>query len=237
MNVFGYIRVSGKGQIDGDGPERQAEKIESFCKAQGLDKWKFYHEEGVSGTVEAMARPSFSQMLSDIENCIPLQGCSNIKVEAIVVERLDRLARDLMVSEFLLAECRKRGIKVYAADQGQLIDMASNEGDPSRILIRQILAALAQWERAMLVAKLDTARARIRAKTGKCEGAKRYGELEGEQRVLTLAKNLYEQKVCPAHIAMFLNDGGFKTRFGKPWSRHTVQNILGTTREEYNARQ
>jgi len=36
---------------------------------------------------------------------------------------MDRLARCLMTQEFLLAECRKRGLKVYSADQGQLIDM------------------------------------------------------------------------------------------------------------------
>jgi len=52
-----------------------------------------------------------------------------------------------MTQEFLLAECRKRGLKVYSADQGQLIDMAENGGDPTRVLIRQILGALAQWEK------------------------------------------------------------------------------------------
>src|SRR5204863_235004 len=105
-----------------------------------------------------------------------------------VVERLDRLARDLMVSEFLLKELRIRGIKVFATDQGALIDMANNEGDPTRKLIRQIIAALSEWEKSQLVLKLRVARERKRKQTGRCEGPLPYGSITAERIILDTIK-------------------------------------------------
>jgi len=61
--------------------------------------------------------------------------------------------------------------------------------DPSRVLIRQILGAFAQYERAMIVQKLRGARRRIRAKVGRCEGRKPYGTRPGEAEVIEHMKN------------------------------------------------
>lgn len=229
--VFSYLRVSGSGQVDGDGPERQRETIARFCKSYNLKPAGEFFDRAVSGTVEAMARPQFSELLDYVDS----RASSNAPISALVVERMDRLARDLMVSEFLLAECRKRNLKVYSADQGVLIDMASDGGDPTRVLIRQILGALAQWEKTMLVTKLRAARARKREATGRCEGKKRFGFRPGEQEIINVAHNFravldeFNQPMEYNVIAGYLNDAGFRTRHGKKWDRFRVSHLIETT--------
>lgn len=215
MNAYGYVRVSGKGQVEGDGEHRQLDAIKVFCKANSLSFAYHAFEAGVSGTVEGMDRPGFSELLESI----PEGAC-------IVVERMDRLARDLMVQEFLLKECRERGIAVYAADQGALVDMASDGGDPTRKLIRQVLGALAEWEKSALVLKLRKARQRIRAEKGFCEGARPYGETAEEQRIIELIRTLQAQGMGKKSVAKFLNTGGFTTRKGKPWDKWSVMTAL-----------
>ena len=218
MNVTPYLRVSGQGQVEGDGFTRQLETIFDFCKLHGLQMNNGIREAGVSGTVEAMDRPAFSNLMEDISSGKAVAG-------AIVVERMDRLARDLMVQEFLLAECRKRGIKVFSADQGGLTDMASNEGDPTRVLIRQVLGALAQWEKAVLVAKMAAARNRIKATGEQCEGNKPFGYYPGEMTRAKLIVQLVESGISYHGVARMLAEEGFTTRRGKPFSVAGVSDI------------
>jgi DNA invertase Pin-like site-specific DNA recombinase len=230
--VVSYIRVSGRGQIDGDGPERQRDAIAKFCKAHGLATMhglSEFFDKAVSGKVDGMDRPEFVRMLEQIEE-------TNLpRVSAIVVECMDRLARDLMVSELLLAECRQRSIKVYAADQGALIDMTGEGADPTRVLIRQILGALAQWDKSMLVSKLKAARDRKKATTGRCEGKKPFGTRPGEAAIINLAhqfRSVLDENNQPMEyvvIAKHFNESGFRTRHGKPWTKYSVRHIVDTT--------
>jgi hypothetical protein len=46
--------------------------------------------------------------------------------------------------------------------------------DPTRILVRQMMGAVAQYEKSQIVLKLRGARMRKRAKEGRCEGRKPY---------------------------------------------------------------
>ena len=62
--AFAYLRVSGKGQVDGDGFPRQLAAIQAYAKANGLTLAKVYREEGVSGTKELENRASASAVAS-----------------------------------------------------------------------------------------------------------------------------------------------------------------------------
>jgi DNA invertase Pin-like site-specific DNA recombinase len=223
MNVISYIRVSGRGQLDGDGPERQREAVRNFCVAKGLHCTDEFFEEAVSGTVEGVNRPKFSRMLDFIDRDLPIKT-----TQAIVVERMDRLARDLMVSEVLLAEMRKRGIQVFSADQGELIDMAADgaDVDPTRVLIRQIMGALSQWEKTNLVRKLRAAKNRKKAQGIHCEGTARYGATPQEKTIKHLMTQLHSAGLSWAVIAVHLNQNGWKTRLGRDWNRETVRFIV-----------
>jgi DNA invertase Pin-like site-specific DNA recombinase len=219
MKVVSYIRVSGKGQVDKDGPERQRADIDIFCTVKELDIVCEYFEPGVSGTTDGLDRPKFRQLIDEVQN----YRRNGIKIEAIVVERMDRLARDLMVSEILLQECRKRKLKVFAVDQGELIDMAAdNADDPTRVLIRQVLGALSQWEKSSLVKKLRVARER----TGRLGGKTPFGAKLGEAETLKFMMAMREQGASWRHIATELNAGGLRNREGRYWSHARVSQIV-----------
>jgi DNA invertase Pin-like site-specific DNA recombinase len=81
-----------------------------------------------------------------------------------LVERADRLARDLLVSEVILGQFRDLGVRVVAADSGT--DLTAADEDPTRVLIRQVLGAVSQFEKSVIVAKLRAARLRQRRQTG-----------------------------------------------------------------------
>lgn len=214
MNVISYLRVSGKSQVEGDGFDRQAEAIQKFCPAHGLMLVREFREQ-VSGKTEGLDRPVFLELLEWIEQC------EYDRPVAIVVERMDRLARTLMTSEILLKECRDRGIKVFAADRDALVDSASGEADPTAILIRQVLAAVAELVRNELVRKLHAARVR----TGRFGGEPMLGKRPGEDRIIIYLREARGRGDSYARIVETMNSLGMTNRRGKAWDKRTVQRV------------
>jgi DNA invertase Pin-like site-specific DNA recombinase len=214
-----YLRVSGKGQIEGDGFERQREAVERFARASGLEIVDTYRDEGVSGTKELQDRPGLAALLDRLES----NG-----VRVVIVERADRLARDLMISEVIIGQFAKIGARVLTADGA---DLTSAADDPTRTLIRQVLAAVAQFDKTVTVLKLRAARDRKRHRTGRCEGRKPFGTHPGETRVLARLRELRRkpkggERLSLAAIAERLNVEGHATRTGRPWAPGTVYAIL-----------
>lgn len=228
MNVLGYLRVSSKGQIDGDGLNRQQTAIEKFCDAHKLDCVEVFEERGVSGTVEGLDRPAFAALIQFVEQS---RGEGDV-IEGIVVERMDRLARDLMISEVLIGTCRKNGLKVYSADQGALIDMSDDSADPTRTLIRQLMAALAQWEKTMLVRKMSAAKDRIRAATGHCEGAIPFGRMVNEPKIISIIVQASAAGLRLGDIARELTEAGYRTRADNVWDRKNVWRAKQTIKKK-----
>jgi DNA invertase Pin-like site-specific DNA recombinase len=95
-------------------------------------------------------------------------------VRCILVETANRFARDLIVQETGWRFLQAKGIELIAADSPE----AFLADTPTAVLIRQILGAVSQFEKASLVAKLKVARVRKRQQTGKCEGRKGYAETD-----------------------------------------------------------
>jgi DNA invertase Pin-like site-specific DNA recombinase len=212
MQIYGYLRVSGRGQLHGDGFTRQQLAIEKYCAGGGHELVEVFREKAVPGATDMVDRPAWRDMLA----LILANG-----VKTIVIERLDRLARDLMVQEHIIADCQKRGILLVSTAEPDLCS-----SDPTRILMRQILGAVAAYDKAMIVLKLRGARERQRASGGRCEGAKPYGELAGEQAILERMRALREAGATLLAIAAGLNDAGVKPRSGTAWHAKTVARIL-----------
>jgi DNA invertase Pin-like site-specific DNA recombinase len=214
-----YLRVSGKGQIDGDGFDRQRDAIALFAKRNGFELLDEYRDEGVSGTKELADRPGLAALLDRLES----NG-----VRVVLVERADRLARDLMVNEVIVDQFTRAGARVLTADGA---DLTTADGDPTRTLIRQVLGAVAQFEKSVVVLKLRAARDRIRRRTGRCEGRKPFGSSPAEaaavERIRQLRrKPIGESRLSVAAIANRLNEEGVATRQGGPWRPSTVHAIL-----------
>jgi DNA invertase Pin-like site-specific DNA recombinase len=93
------------------------------------------------------------------------------------------------------------------------------------VLVRQVLGAIAQFEKTSLVAKLKASRDRKKAATGKCEGRRSYAESKPE--TVALAKELHGQRMSLRKIAAELAARGHLTAYGKPYVPSAVQTMLG----------
>lgn len=222
MKAFSYLRVSGKGQVDGDGFDRQRDAIAKRAKADGFDIVAEFIDAGISGTKDLDERPA----LSDLFAAIVGNG-----VRVVLIERADRLARDVMVGEILLSQFREEGVRVIESESG--IDLTADDPDnATATLVRQILSVVSQFEKTSIVAKLRKARARKRIETGRCEGVKPFGTLPGEDEAVARMKALRRKpigkakRMSYAKIAAAMQAEGLATRSGGPWRASTVQDIL-----------
>jgi DNA invertase Pin-like site-specific DNA recombinase len=215
--AFSYLRVSGKGQIDGDGFKRQAETVARYAKANRIEIADEFRDEGVSGTKEALDRPG----LTDLFVALKANG-----VRLVLVENATRVARDLMVSEIILAEFRRLEVKVISADGG--VDLTLGNDDPTGKLVRQILAAVSEWEKCLIVQKLRASRLRMRRAGQRCEGRKPYGETPEEQAVIGRMQQLRREGLTYAEVAGKLNAEGVLPSSGKAakWHPTQVQRVL-----------
>lgn len=213
-----YLRVSGKSQLEGDGLSRQERKIQEWSKARGVEVVSWYRDEGVSGTLAD--RPELGRMLVELEE-------NHTGVEWILLERLDRLARDLYIQESILRDLWRLGREVVPVDSGI---PAKEDDDPTRKLIRQILGAVAEFEKEIFVLKTRASRQRIRLKKGKCEGRKAFGFYPGESDTLERIKDLRRkrggERLSYSRIAAALNTEARETRQGSPWRASSVQRIV-----------
>jgi len=210
--AYSYLRVSGAGQIEGDGFTRQTEAITRYAASAGLQIERAFREEGVSGTTELENRPALQDLLLAIESG---------EVRILLIEKLDRLARDLMVQETIIADLRKRGITLISVNEPDLCG-----DDPTRKLMRQIMGAIAEYDKAMIVAKLRGARQRMKARTGRCEGSKPFGVSEHHRLTIERILSLRGTGMAVDSIAETLNAEGLKSKTGGRWYGSSVRNVL-----------
>src|SRR5918999_1465560 len=126
IQAVSYVRVSGKGQADGDGPGRQRHAISRYAQSARLIVAQEFSDIGVSGARELADRPGLARLLDLLES----NG-----IRTVIVERADRLARDLMVQEIIVGQFAKIGARILTSDG---VDLTSSDHDPTRRLIRQV---------------------------------------------------------------------------------------------------
>lgn len=217
-----YLRVSGKGQAgdDKDGFPRQEKAIRDYAKANNIEIVKIYREPGVSGALKD--RPALTDLLVDLKD-------NPDGVETVIIEKLDRLARDLMVQENILNDMKKQGVSVISTTEGDLL-----EDDPTRKLIRQVMGAIAEYDKAMTVQKLRVARERKRKQnaSGKCEGRKSYQESNPEliARVKKLRRKPRNGKRMPLKkVLEIIQAEGWKTAKDEEFTEATLRNLIYIT--------
>lgn len=214
-----YVRVSGLGQVEGDGLDRQRRKIADYAKRNRLQVVAEFSDPGVSGATVAEHREGFSKLLDHVRGG---------RVQVVLIENMSRLSRDLLVSEVALRTLADLDVQVIAAEDGT--DLGEDDS-PTRVMVRQILGAVAQFERSMVVARLRASRDKIRRERGRCEGPKPLGATGDEQRAIERVLQLRRKRrghkrMSYARIAKQLDAEGYRPRNSERWSASTVARIV-----------
>jgi len=165
IKAVAYLRTSSAANVgqDKDSDKRQLAAIEAYAKANGYDLVDTYYDAAVSGADPIDQRPGFMDMLHRV--------ASN-GAKTIIVESPDRFARDLVVQLTGHDMLKAHGIALVPTTAPNFF----SEDTPTAVLVRQVLGAIAQFEKASTVAKLAAARKRKREEKGKCEGRKALSE-------------------------------------------------------------
>jgi DNA invertase Pin-like site-specific DNA recombinase len=103
--AYAYLRVSGKGQVQGDGFTRQLKAIREYAASHDIKIVNIYREEGVSGTKDSALRPAWSELMAALH------------------------ANGVQVVETIIADPRKHGFELVSVAEPDLM-----ANDPTRIL-------------------------------------------------------------------------------------------------------
>jgi DNA invertase Pin-like site-specific DNA recombinase len=214
-----YLRTSSAANVgaDKDSERRQRAAIKGFAKANGYEIETEFYDAAVSGADPVTERPGFLAML---------QRIAGNGVRVILVESPDRFARDLAVQLAGHDMLKGLGIDLIPASAPDFF----TEDTPTAVLVRRVLGAIAQFEKASLVAKLRAARERKRARDGKCEGRRSHREMNPE--LVALAKRLHRrnpktgQRLSLRAIAAELASQGLVNMHGRPYAAASIQAMV-----------
>jgi DNA invertase Pin-like site-specific DNA recombinase len=206
IHVYGYARCSGLGQVNGDTFNRQREEIERYCNDNNLELVKIYEEQGVSGTKCEEDRPQFMDMI---------EAMLASYIRYIIIEGIDRLSRDMAITDQLITYLASKGVTLISARTGDDVTEAYS-GDPMRRAMIQMQSIFAELEKSLLVKKLRTARERKRNQGIKCEGRKGTEEINPD--LINYIRKLRDEKMPWRKIVDELNGSDRLTLTGKKWT-------------------
>jgi DNA invertase Pin-like site-specific DNA recombinase len=213
-----YLRTSSAANVGNakDSDKRQMAAINAFARAHGYEIVDTYYDAAVSGADPVTDRNGFTEMLRRL---------ATNGAKTIIVESPDRFARDLMVLLVGHDLLKAQGITLIPTTAPDYFA----EDTPTAVLVRQVLAAIAQFEKASTVAKLAAARKRKRQATGKCEGRKSHAEVRPE--VVAMAKKLRRKSPKGGQrslrqIAAELAAQGYVNDHGRPFNPASVAAML-----------
>ncbi len=138
--VYGYVRVSTVGQLEGYSVDEQAREIRSrYSDAEII-------VESYSG---AKRREKFERMVENAESG-----------DLIVVTKLDRFCRQTKEGLEYLERLMEKGVKVHILNMGLIEDTPIG-----RLIVTQLLA-FAEFERAMILERTTAGKRQARIEKG-----------------------------------------------------------------------
>lgn len=221
LRVCAYARVSTDTLEQEDSLDNQTTYYKNCIESN--PEWEFvgiYSDQGISGFKER--RPGFKRMVADVR-----KG----KIDLIIVKSVSRFARNTETVLKFSREFRSMGVGIFFELQN--ISTLSGEGE----LLLTVLAAFAQAESEGMS---DNAKLmfRRRFEEGKevVTADKMFGYTknendevvidEKEAEVVRLIFDLAEQGIWVGKIKTYLNERGYRTRFGCEWIDSAVVRVL-----------
>jgi site-specific DNA recombinase len=228
LRVAIYCRVSTEEQREGQTIESQVTELERFIAGKSWMKIGVYRDEGWSGTL--LARPDLDRLRDDASKGL---------FDAVLINDVDRLARDVSHLGVIKRDLENRGIRV-------IFRKLPGEQSPTQNLLINILGSFAEFEREMIA---DRTR---RGRRHKVEVNKQYigsippygfryitknqsdsktGRLEILPQEAAIISEIYrwvdEEGLSSQKVVMRLNALGIPTRKGgDKWQTSSVRRIL-----------
>jgi DNA invertase Pin-like site-specific DNA recombinase len=223
--LVAYLRVSGREQVRHHGLTVQEAEVRAWAIDQGYRVMRI-HQDAASAGGDAAVRPGLVDALEEVK-----AG----RVGGVVVQRLDRIARDLVAQEAFISEVRRAGGRVFSASPTESQLLGEDPGDPARTLVRQFMGAVSQYERALTRLRLEAGKERKRAQGGRTDGRPPIGyRAQGgglvadarEQSAIARALELRSVGHSYRDIAGILGHEGYRTRAGGlEWHPETVRRM------------
>lgn len=218
--AIGYLRVSTESQAEsGLGLEAQQTAIDGAASRLGLSIAQTFTDT-VSGGFSLEHRPALLAALEAI----------HVR-DVLLVAKRDRLGRDVLNVAMIERLVERRGARVYsAAGEG------SDDDGPTGRLMRQIIDAFAEYERAVIRARTRAAMAAAK-KRGQRVGRVPFGmavDHDGrtlvpnpnERAVLAEIHRLRNRGYALFSIAQDLNARGWRNRQDRPWQANFIGQLL-----------
>jgi DNA invertase Pin-like site-specific DNA recombinase len=226
MDIIAYLRCSSTSKADHeDSVDNQRLRINDWAVDHGHHVVAEYKDEGVSGTDGLDGRRDLPRALDALRD-----GTAH----GLVVARLDRLARDLVVQEMLLAEIHRAGAEPMTTSAAEAQFLGDDPDDPSRKLIRVIVGAIHAYERDMITLRLRTGKARAREAGRYAGGFVPFGQrvVDGEivtdateTAAITRMRDLRTSGASYRSVAALLTAEGYPVRSGG-WHASMVYRAL-----------
>lgn len=225
MDAFGYIRVSTLGQVDGEGLGVQRDRIESWCRFQGITLKRVFEDAGISGA-STENRPGFKEATDTV--------LALGKEAVLVVARLDRLGRNSIDVQKTLASLIDGGVRVVAVNDA--VDSGSGMGSSILKLLTTILASFAELEKDMIRARLIEGRRRADRNNRVYASEPRYGrkvaddgltlvEVPEEMAIIHRVQELRAEGTSFRSIGSRLLEEGYRPRRASSWSPAVVRRL------------
>ena len=230
MKIAAYLRVSTDRQAEeGLGLDVQRAAIRMWARREGHRVVGWFADEGASGSNGLDSREALPSALAELRGH---------RADGLVVYRLDRLARDLVVQETLLAEVRRLGADVFSTAASESAYLVDDPDDPARKLIRQVLGAVNEYEKSMIALRLRSGR-RLKAQRGgfafgsppvgyRAEGGALVVDQE-EALAVARARELRGRGKSLREIADVLANEGHRAKRGGMWHPTTLARVLART--------
>lgn len=202
-----YYRTSSQSNVDGDSVPRQRAACVEYAERQGLTIEAEFNDAAVRGTDAVATRRGFAALMA---------WCGEHGCRTILVENASRFARDLIVSEVGYEWLKGQGFSLVAVDDPD----AFTADTPTAKLVRQILGAVSEFEKANLVGKLKSARDRKSAELGRrIEGPKLCPKQIAAAQRLAPGRSLRQ-------VAAAMAEAGFLTSVGTVLSPAHISRLV-----------
>jgi len=169
MKIYGYARVSTRGQAKNGNSLEEQEKtlLERGCS--------IVFKESYTGT--KIDRPVFNDLMDKLTSG-----------DTLMVTKLDRFARTATEGIKLIRDLLDKGVKVYILNMGLI------EDTPTGRLILTVMSAFAEFERDMIVERTQTGKAIAKTKIGFKEGRpKEYTQVQIDMALDLLKDHSYTE--------------------------------------------